>query len=175
MVKAADVTINNEGLRLGSLSVNTTSATYVKKTGETLGVEKGKVDLELSDLRLSKKDGKQLWSVIINNLDLQNPNSLAVGKNKNKLLFTRTSFGNLNLSSEYVTDFERLLKFNISAWLRTTTGQYIDTKTTLKWFNADYDYKSKTLSLDSFTYYPTEPLDSFLVKAPYETDYITFH
>ncbi len=45
--------------------------------------------------------------------------------------------------------------------------------TTLKWFNAGYDSRSKTLSLDSFTYHPTQPLDSVVAKTPYQIDYIT--
>ena len=175
IVKASGLKINGEGIELGSLSVSTTSATLIKATGETLGVEKGKVDLDLSNIRLSKKDGKPLWSVLINNLYLQNPNSFAIGKNKNKLLLEQASMGNFSLSSEYLADFDQLVKFNVSAWLRTGTGQYIDSNTTLKWYNADYNYSNKTFSLDSFCYYPTQHRDSVIANTPHQTDYITFN
>ena len=168
MVKASDFKINSEGTQIGSLSVNTKTATFVKSTGETFGVEKGKLDVELSNIRLSKKDGKSLWSILINKLNLQDPNSIAIGKDKNKLTFNQVSLGNLNLSSEYVADFNQLIKFNVAAWLRATSGQYIDSTTTLKWYNADYNYNNRTLSLDSFTYHPTQSLDSVLAHAAFQ-------
>ena len=106
-------------------------------------------------------------------MHLKNPNSFTIGKNKNKLWFDQAAFGNFNISSEYVNNFERLLKFNISAWLRTTTGQYVDSNTTLKWYNAEFNSGKKTLSLDSFEYHPTQSRDSVMAQAAYQTDYIT--
>jgi hypothetical protein len=175
VVKASDLKINSEGTQIGSLSANTKTATFIKSTGETFGVEKGKLDVELSNIRLSKKDGKSLWSMLINKLNLQDPNSIAIGKDKNKLTFNQVSLGNLNLSSEYIADFNQLIKFNVAAWLRATSGQYIDSTTTLKWYNAEYNYNNRTLSLDSFTYRPTQSLDSVLAHTPFQTDYITLH
>ncbi|MBD0332484.1 MAG: hypothetical protein ICV66_07495, partial [Chitinophagaceae bacterium] len=173
IVKASGIIINNGEVQIGSLSANTTEATFVKRNGDTVGVKKGKADAELSDVRLSQKDGKPLWSLIITNLFLQNPNSFSIGKNKNKLLVQQAALGNISLSSEYMTDVDRLIKFNVSAWLRTATGQYIDSTTTLKWYNADYNYSNRTLSLDSFVYHPTQPRDSVIEETPYQTDYIT--
>jgi len=175
VIKASELTMNNKGVRLGSITVHTNAATLIKASGETVGVEKGTVDVELSDLQFSKKDGKPLWSGVINNLYLQNPNSMLIGKSKNKLLLNELAIGNLRLSSDYLADFNQLVKFNVSAWLRSATGQYIDSTTTLKWYNAGYDNASKTLNLDSFTYHPTRSRDSVIANTPYQTDYITFH
>ena len=107
-------------------------------------------------------------------LNIQNPNSFNLGKKIN-LLINQLSLGNLNLSSAYVSNINELIKYNVSAWLRTGTGQYIDSNTTLNWYNAEYSYKNKTLTLDSFNYHPTQSRDSVVARTPYQTDYITFH
>lgn len=174
-ITASGLTFNNDGLRIGGFALQTTAATLVKATGETIGVEKGKVDLELSDISLARGGEKPAWSALINNLYLQNPNTLALGKSKNRLLLQQASVGNVRLSSAYLSNFDQLVKYNVSAWLRTATGQYTDSTTTLKWYNAGYNRQTNTLSLDSFTYYPTQPLDSVIAHTPHQTDYITFH
>ncbi|HVE62036.1 MAG TPA: DUF748 domain-containing protein, partial [Chitinophagaceae bacterium] len=136
--------------------------------------EKGLVEVDLSNVRLGKKDGKLSWSGLINTLNLKDPNSLTLGKSKNKLLFNNVALGNFNLSSDYIGNFNTLLKYNVSAWLRTTNGQYVDSITTLKWYNADYNYSKRTLTLDSFSYRPTQERDIVIAKTPHQTDYITF-
>jgi hypothetical protein len=173
-ISASGIVINKEAMQLAALSANANAATFTKATGEIMGVEKGKVDLDLSDVKLSKKDGKPIWSALVNSFYLQNPNSFALGKNKSKLLLNQVGVGNLNLSSGYFSDFNQILKYNVGAWLRTTTGQYVDSTTTLKWYNADYNSANKTISLDSFEYHPTQPRDSVIAHSEFQTDYITF-
>jgi hypothetical protein len=174
LIKASDITVSNEGVRLGTLSFNTNAATLIKASGEEMGVEKGAVEMELSSVHFSKRDGKPFWSGLINKLYLQNPRHMQIGRNNSKLLLNEMSMGNLQLSSDYMSDFNQLIKYNVSAWLRSASGEYIDSTTTLKWHNAGYDNKSKTLSLDSFSYFPTQSRDSVMANTPYQTDYITF-
>lgn len=175
VVTAGGIAINGSNILIASLAATTTAATFVKKTGEVMGVEKGQVAINLSDVQLSKKDGVASWSAVVNSLDLQNPNNISFGKKGNLLSVERASAGNVRLSSEYVSNFEKLLKFNVSAWLRTATGVYSDSTTTLKWYNAAYNSDKKQLSLDSFSYYPTQPRDSVIARSAFQTDYITFH
>ena len=174
LITASDITMGNEGLRLGSVSFKTNTATFIKKDGERVGVEKGTVDLQISSLKYFQKEGKPSWSGHINKLYLENPRSMQIGKTKNKLFLSELSLGNLQLSSDYMSDFSQLVKYNVSAWLRSATGEYIDSARTLKWYNAGYDNKTKTLSVDSFKYSPTQPRDSVIANTPYQTDYITF-
>ncbi|MGZ5287542.1 MAG: hypothetical protein ACXWB9_10175, partial [Flavisolibacter sp.] len=126
-----------------------------------------------SQIKFNSGNGDPSWSAVIDRLYLKNPNSFSFGKNKDTLLLNEASFGNLNLSSESVTDMSRLLKDNISAWMRTTTGKYIDSVKTLRWYNAEYSSGKKTLSLDSFQYHPTQSLDSVMAQSEFQTDYIT--
>jgi hypothetical protein len=166
--------MNGNGLQIGSLSANTNSATFRKATGEVYGVEKGLVKLKASDIKLFDDAGQPGWSALINSLDIQNPNTFSFGKEKSSLVFDEVSAGNVSLASSYVSNVNELIKYNVSAWLRTGTGQFIDSNTTLKWFNAAYNYKKKELSLDSFSYHPTRSRDSVIARSPFQTDYITF-
>jgi hypothetical protein len=173
-LRASGLEIGKDGVKVGSLSGNTTSATFVKANGEVVGVEKGTVDFELADVVLGRRNGKPFWSGTISSLSLQNPNALVLGKSGNRLLLQQATMGNLALSSESITSFDQLLRLNVGAWLRSATGQYTDSITTLRWYNAGYDANSKTLSLDSFAYHPTQPRDTMLARASYQVDYITF-
>jgi hypothetical protein len=173
LVKATGINIAGGGMQIKSLVLNTTAATYKKPTGEITGIEKGKIDLDVSNILVGKKDGKMNWSGLINNIKLQNKKGFQIGKTKSNVHFQQVSLGNLSLSSEILPDFPRLMKANVSAWLRIPKGQFIDSNTTLHWYNALYNNSSRTISLDSFIYHPTQPLDSVLAHAPYQLDYIT--
>ncbi|MEO5984171.1 MAG: hypothetical protein ABIP80_01620, partial [Ferruginibacter sp.] len=106
-------------------------------------------------------------------LFLENAKGLSMGKTRNNLRFNQASIGNLNLSSQFMPNFGELVKANVGAWLHIPQGQFTDSNTTFKWYNARFTNSSRTLSLDSFVYHPTQPLDSVLENAPYELDYIT--
>lgn len=174
LVQATGIEMSDGGMKLGSLKLNTTSATFTKAGGEILGVEDGKINMDLSDIQFSNAASKLKWGGFINELSLQNANGLQMGKSKNNLFFQNASLGNVSLSSELLPDFGQLLKKNVSAWLRIPQGQFIDSNTTLQWYNARYNNTTRSLSLDSFIYHPTQPLDTVLAKAPYQLDYITF-
>ena len=172
-IKARALRLDDEGTQLGLISVHNDAATLVKNTGDVIGVEKGRIELDVSSLRLGQKAGKPSWSGQIDRLHLVNPNTLAIGKGSNTLQVDQASVGNLNLSSDHLTNISGLLRSNISAWLRTGTGIYRDSNTTLQWYNADYNYGRKAFHLDSFNYHPTRPLDSVLARSAFQTDYIT--
>jgi hypothetical protein len=137
-------------------------------------VEKGNVDLDLSGIKFSPNNGKPEWNAVINSIHLQNPNSLLVGPGKNKLSIEQITAGNITLSSAHITDFSKMARANVSAWLKSATGQYIDSTTTLKWYNASYNAEKKIMNLDSFAYYPTQVRDTVIKRSKYQTDYITF-
>ena len=171
LLEAGGFQYNEDGLRLDQLSLRSQSATFKKPNGDVIGVEDGKVEAELSQLLLRSGDNRG-WAAVVDRLYLKNPNSFALGKN-NTLSLSEASFGNLSLSSASVTDVSRLLKDNIAAWMRTTTGIYSDSIKTLRWYNAEYSSDKKMLSLDSFQYQPTRHRDSVMARAQFQTDYIT--
>jgi hypothetical protein len=174
LININKLTINNDGTTIGRLSLDGEAATFTKASGETLGVEKGAVNVEFSDIHLSNGVTKSNWNALLTKLYLSNPNSFTTRKG-GRFSFEQASVGNFQLSSETITDFNKLARLNLTAWVRTTTGQYIDSNTTLKWFNADYNAEDKVLTLDSFMYHPTPSRDSLIASIPYQTDYKTLH
>jgi hypothetical protein len=163
-----------DGFRLDRLIAQASNATFQKTGGELMGIEKGSASLDLSDISLSSNNGKPAWSAHVNRLDLQHPNSMVLGKRRSRLTTERLALGNLSLSSGTVGNFDKLMKLNVSAWLQTATGEFVDSTTTLRWYNAAYEAGRKLLTLDSFVYHPTRSLDSVMRNAPFQTDYITF-
>ncbi|MDB5252607.1 MAG: hypothetical protein JWP27_1776 [Flaviaesturariibacter sp.] len=163
------------GLRLDRFIATASGTTFQKTGGEVMGVEKGSAFVDLAHIELTRKDGVSAWSALINKLDLQHPNNMVLGKRKSRLSTERLTLGNLSLSSGSLGDADKLMKLNVSAWLQTATGSYVDSTTTLRWYNAAYESHKKLLTLDSFFYQPTSPLDSVMKNTPYQTDYITFH
>jgi hypothetical protein len=172
--KASRVSVNEKGLSIGSFALSSDAATFTTRRGDIIGVKKGRVDLELSDIKLETKEGKPSWDALVTNLYLQNPNSFFLGKSKNKLLLEQLAVGNIQLSSAN-TNITQVIHSSVAAWLRSATGQYVDSATTLKWYNAGYNYSTKALTLDSFNYHPTQPRDSVIARSPYQTDYITLN
>ena len=173
LVQATGIHFIGQSMQVASLLVNTTAATFIKPGGETIGIEDGRIDMSLSDLQLSKKDSILNWSGFINSISLQNARGLNRGKSKNNLRFNSASLGKVHLSSKLLPDFSQLLRANVAAWIRIPQGEYIDSNITFIWYNAHYTNSTKTLTLDSLVYHPTQPLDSVLAYAPYELDYIT--
>lgn len=173
IINATGILLSPDGTRMESLMLNTSSAMYTKASGEKMSIEKGNIELDISNIYHGKKDGINKWHGMINKFYLQDTTGLKIG-NKSSLRFKQASFGNLNLSSEYMPGgISKLLKASISAWLRIPEGEYRDSNTTFKWYNAAYDNNNRTLHLDSLQYHPTSPLDSVLAHSPYQLDYTT--
>ena len=168
------IDLNRQSLEIKNVSLQSNSAFITKGDGEILGVEDGKVDLQLSNFNINKNNGQPTWNTVINELHLQNPKSLNMIGGKSRLTLASGSMGNFKISSEY-KNIEQILKNNISSWIRTGNGQFIDSNVTFRWYNAEYNSEKKILGLDSFSYRPTRSLDSVLARAKYQADYITFN
>src|SRR5439155_26665205 len=90
------------------------------------------------------------------------------------LLVQQVSVGNVQLSSDLFTSVNKLVRLNLTAWVRTATDQYTDSNAILKWYNAGYNAQDKVMTLDSFVYHPLRSRESVMTSTPYQTDYITF-
>jgi hypothetical protein len=169
-IQAAGIVISAAGIQMRSFHLNTHSATFIKTTGELIGIEKGDLEADISDLYLGKKDGRMNWDAVINTFSINDTNGVQLGK-KNNLRFSRATLGNLHLSSALVPGIGKMIKANISAWLRIPFGEYSDSARKFKWYNAAYDNNSRTLRMDSLQFQPVLSLDSSLANAPYQFDY----
>ena len=172
LVNALGINIMPGEISLQTLKANTTAAMFTKTNGERTGIEKGIIDFDISNIYFSKKDGKPKWNAMVNLFSVQDTGDLQIGK-KNKLKFKQASFGNMNLSSDYLPGISKLLKASVSAWMRIPQGSYTDSNNIFKWYNAAYDNTSRTLRIDSLQYHPLLSLDSSLAHAKYQSDYTT--
>jgi hypothetical protein len=173
LMKVKGLNLSESGMAISNFVLNTNSATLRKMNGDLVGVEKGLVELDVSNISIASADGKPNWSAWVRSLRLENPEQFYLGKSRNSLKVGNTTIGNVNLSSEYINNFSRLLKFNISAWLKTSTGSYADSAISLKWYNAEFNADKKILALDSFSFRPTRSRDTVMAQSAYQTDYIT--
>ncbi|HEY0356308.1 MAG TPA: hypothetical protein VGC29_08895, partial [Flavisolibacter sp.] len=163
--------VDNGNISMQGLSLKNPSAYMVKDSGDLVGVEKGEVDIELSSLKFGSQSLPG-WSFMVNKLHLVNPNRIPFN-NGNLLELKQATLGGLQLSSQTLTDPGKLIRENISAWMRGTTGHYTDSNSTFKWFNASYNPGQKSFTLDSFQYYPSITRDSFVSRSEFQKDYIT--
>jgi hypothetical protein len=155
------------------VSVTTDALTVVKAGGDTMGISRGKLELKLADVSFGQKEGRPQWFGTIEQLQLESPEQIKLGKTAGLLNLQKLSLGNLKLASENMGNLNAIIHANVSAWLQTATGSYVDSNTSLKWYNARYNYKDRSFRLDSFQYHPTQPRDSVVAHSPYQTDYIT--
>lgn len=174
IVNASGIIISPESSQLENLVLKSSAATFIKTTGEKMGIEKGSVDLDISNIYVGNKNERSTWRVFVNTFSIRDSAGLQIG-NKTNLKFSQASLGNLSLSSDYVPGFNKLIKTSVSAWMRIPEGVYTDSNTTFKWYNAAYDNNKRVLQLDSLEYHPTLPQDTLLAHAPYQFDYTTLN
>ena len=78
----------------------------------------------------------------------------------------------LNISSSAITRLQKLVASNDAFRLRQFNGHYSDINNNFYWFNAGFDRKNNSFSLDSFIFRQALGKDSFLAKRTFQTDYI---
>ena len=134
------------------------------------GVDSGLVQLHFNNIRFSGKNGTY-WTANLEEALFKNPISLAL-KLKGGIGMDEARLRHLNLSSESVKNLYQLVQSNPAMQLQITKGSYATDASQLQWNNLLYSQASGTLSIDSFSYQPVLTRDSFIAKAPGQTDYM---
>lgn len=173
ILQATGITLAGGSLEMERLKLITRSGQFTKPGGQIIGVKDGLINLDVSQIKLGKKDERLGWSGLINSLVIEKALGLSVGKSKSNLNFEDASLGNVLVSSETVSNFKEILGLNLNAWLHLPYGQFVDSNKIFKWHNARYENNRRNLSFDSLSLFPAQPLDSVLAHAPYQLDYIT--
>lgn len=128
----------------------------------------------LNNILLQYKNGETLkWSSLLadfhgNNLELEN-----IGKKEGMLAIDSISLKNIQLHSGLLKKLQNFTAVNPDFEVRQFTGSYVDSTITAKWFNAAFDRRTQTFSIDSVSYRPLLTRDSFLAKQTHQVDYIT--
>lgn len=173
-IRLNDVSINKSKASISSAFFSASGIKFRPPNGTVFNSGNATSSGTITDVQLQYDISKKLqWSSLLsvfncNNLALNN-----VGKKEGKLALQSISLKNLKLNSDFLKNLKNLTEFSKDFEVSQFTGSYADTAITVKWFNAGLERTRKTFKLDSFSYQPALPRDSFLAIQPYQVDYIT--
>ena len=148
-IKAAEVSLLGEQFKMDSITLNCKSAFFAGSTGKTVGVENGRLAVQLSTIRVQKENGILKWSGLIDSASLRNDTGFHWGNAAQGLSFSEIFMGNVFLSSNGRGGLATANN-NKSAWLHIPGGQYHNNHFTIRWYNAQFDNARRSLSVDSF-------------------------
>lgn len=173
-IQLNDVSINESKASISSAFFSASAIKFKPPDGNLFNSENATSTGTITDIQLQYEISKKLqWSSLLsvfncNNLELNN-----IGKKDGKLALQSISLKNLKLNSDFLKKLKNLTEFSTDFEVSRFTGSYADTALTVNWFNAAFDRPRKTFKLDSVSYQPVLPRDSFLAKQTYQVDYIT--
>jgi hypothetical protein len=140
------------------------------RNGKPLGIDSGRVHTTFTNIRLTNKAGLH-WEAHLQEAVFKNPISPAL-KIKGGLGIDEARLQHLNLSSDNVKSVYQILHANPAMQLQLLNGSYVNEASQLHWKALSYSQKNRALSIDSFSYKPAQSRDSFIAKAPAQTDYM---
>ncbi|MEO7922633.1 MAG: hypothetical protein ABIR30_03085 [Chitinophagaceae bacterium] len=162
------------GTSVSDLNFYLTDFIYTDPKGKTFNAGDGKVAAQLKNIKFEQEENKPLnWRGTVTHFDARDFRLDSVGKSKGNFIMHSGSVNNLALSSATITNLQGLAAANRAFHLEHFTGEYHDSKSSLRWFNAVFNRANNTFSLDSFSMNPALGKDSFIAKQSFQTDYIT--
>ncbi|HZG00404.1 MAG TPA: hypothetical protein VEY71_05340, partial [Chitinophagales bacterium] len=173
LIGITELRLDTGGFGAKAVSLNASSFSLASTSGENFGLDSGAINIRLTDVRASDADNKTTWNALVETLDLQKAGGMLQAAKRGTLRLDSVSLAGMRLSSANTADYPLLVRENAGMTVRTVTGSYIDSTTTLNWHNVSYA-PSGELKLDSFSYRPSQPRDVVIERSQYETDYVTF-
>lgn len=175
-IELSDLRINGNnttGISLSRILLNLNHFTYSGHNGKKFDAGNGEISATMSDIKWHQQDGKKPeWKAKVDDFAAQNFYLDSLGKNHGKLVINKTGLKDLNISSSTINNLQKLARANSFFQLQQFTGNYKDDIKELRWYNAGFNRNNRMFSLDSFTFNPVLPKDSFLAKLTYQKDYI---
>jgi hypothetical protein len=180
---------NNNSIAITNLKVNNDGGTknisadqlrfsmdhfqYTDAKGKTFDAKDGQLTARIDQLALQKNEGENWeWQGIISNLAAKNFVIDSLGKKKGTLRIASASLNDLSIGSSLLLNMRELVTQNERFNLKEVTGNYHDSEDQYNWYNAGYDKKTKSFSVDSFSYRPTLEQNAFIKAQRYQSDYI---
>lgn len=141
--------------------------------GKTFDAGNGEIAAQLKNINAEQTDNRQWnWSSVVEDLSAKNFRIDSLGKSAGKLNLDNFKLGNLSINSVSIGNLGEITNENSSLQLKQLTGQYNDLNNHFGWFNAGYDQRRKSFSVDSFSFHPTLDQDAFIAGHPFETDFV---
>jgi hypothetical protein len=171
--------LNNIDIRDYTTSVNNLTFSnaglkFVKQDQLTFNSGQARSSGTLNNIRLNYGNNTSFqWSALLSDFYSSNLLFDSIGKDKSNLDIKTVSLNNLQLNSGLLKKLQFLTAANDDFRVKEFTGSYSSIADEVKWFNAAFDKKTKTFSLDSASYRPSLERDSFIARQSYQVDYIT--
>ena len=164
---------NENRISFSNLEMSGSGLSYKDSKGKHFEIDKGKVHMEAENIFIQPQpDNSWNWSGKINEASVKNLSHFNV-KNNGELTINDASVNNILLSSGSVNSMNSLLQNNSAFTLNNSGGSYVDSNNIITWHGLKFNRVDKSLTIDSFTYTPALPRDSFVLKRQYQADYIT--
>ena len=143
--------------------------------GKTFYSGKGNIEATVKNVELNAENKQTIeWNGYISDLKAKDFYADSIGNNKGNLAIISAEIKSLNISSNVVSNFKKIISDNNQFQLNRFTGNYKDPYTILHWKNAAFNRRNNSIKLDSFSYNPALARDSFLAHQNFQKDYITF-
>lgn len=137
---------------------------------KSYGIDSGFVRATFSNINVATKDGLH-WKARLDEALFKNPISLTL-KQGSGIGVDEARLRRVQLSSDNLKNVYQLLQRNPTMQLEISNGSFANSTNQLHWKQLLYSQSNGSLSVDSFTYQPALSRDSFIAKAPGQTDYM---
>ena len=161
---------SSNSITIGSASINGSSFVINKRNTKAQGIDTGSFQFSFGNIVARKNDTAWEWSAALQESIVRSDKPFVL-KNNQFFGFDEFRFQQLNLSSESIKDYYKLLINNPSFQMNVTQGRFNATSN-FQWKKLAYSQADQSLTIDSFQIVPTLSKDSFIATAPYQTDLI---
>lgn len=176
-IAITNLKVNNDG---GSKNVSADRVSfsmdhflYTDAKGKTFDAKEGQLTGRIDQFALQKHEAENWdWQGIVSNLAAKSFVIDSIGKKGGVLRIESANLNDLSISSTLLLNMRDLVTQNERFSLKNVTGAYHNSDDQFNWYNAGYDKKTKSFSVDSFSYRPALEQNEFIKAQKYQSDYI---
>ena len=167
----SNVVTDSSSLSIDQADISLNNFIYTGAKGKTFNARQGEITMLLNAMRLQRSGKEPIeWKATVTSLKGNDFFLDSLGKKSGNLDIKNIRLSDLVVSS--ATPLRQIIKDNQQFRLNDITGTYQDSMKSFAWHNAAYDKRSRIFTLDSFSYAPTPPKESYIAMFPYQVDYI---
>jgi hypothetical protein len=167
------IAMNNEKLSIKQGGISLNHFNFTDNKGKIFNTGNGIVTAHLKNINARQASGQSWnWSSFVENISATNFVMDSLGKQAGRLNLDRLQLENFSMNSSTIKNLQKIADENPTTQIKEFTGQYNNAASHFSWFNAGFDQKRKTISIDSFEFRPTLDQDAYITSKQYQTDYL---
>lgn len=171
-LEAYGITRQGNSLSVNDLKFYLSNFTIGNSGGRQYSTGEGNVSAHLARMQLISGIQPE-WHAVVSMFEAKDLRLGSIGNAKSNFVMKTGKVSGLQLSSTTVNNLQKLIAANQAFEINKLTGSYNNENANIHWQNAGFNRSNKTFTVDSFSYKPTLPVDSFLATKEFQTDYIT--